>query len=89
LDFYIAFNGILTFDKTGKLAEVVKNMPFDRILTETDAPYLTPTPFRGKKNKPAYVKYVAQKVAELRETIAEEAGEQPFQNARALFGVSP
>ncbi len=85
--YYIALNGILTFDKTGRLAEVVKNSPFDRILTETDAPYLTPPPFRGKRNEPAYVQYVAAKIAEIKGLSLEEVGEQTFKNARRLFKV--
>ncbi len=83
--FYVAFNGILTFDKTGKLAEVVQNMPSDRILTETDAPYLTPPPFRGKRNEPSYVKYVVEKVAQIKNASTEEIGELTFENARSLF----
>lgn len=85
--FYVALNGILTFDKTGKLAEVAKNVPSDRILTETDAPYLTPPPFRGKRNEPAYVKYVAQRIAEIRGVSVEELGSQTFKNACELFKV--
>ncbi|MBI2607828.1 MAG: TatD family hydrolase [Candidatus Doudnabacteria bacterium] len=84
---YIAFNGILTFDKTGRLAEVVSKMPFDRILTETDAPYLTPPPFRGKRNEPSYVRYIAQKIAEIRNMDTVEAAETAFNNACKLFKI--
>jgi TatD DNase family protein len=87
LGYYIALNGILTFDKTGKLAEVCKNTPNDRILVETDAPYLTPPPFRGKRNEPAYVQYVAAKVAEIKGLTLAEAGEMTFKNACSLFGI--
>jgi TatD DNase family protein len=87
LGFYLAFNGILTFDKTGKLAEVVKNMPFERILTETDAPYLTPPPFRGKRNEPSYVKYVAEKIAGIKGMDLAEVGKQTFINACKLFKI--
>lgn len=87
LGYYIALNGILTFDKTGRLAEVAKNVPSDKILTETDAPFLTPPPFRGKRNEPSYVKYVAAKIAEVKGMDAEEVANQTFENARKLFNV--
>lgn len=87
LGFFIALNGILTFDKTDKLAEVVRNSPVDRLLTETDAPYLTPPPFRGKRNEPSYVKYVGIKIAEIKNIDAQEAEDQTFKNACELFGI--
>ncbi|MEO8065393.1 MAG: TatD family hydrolase [Candidatus Doudnabacteria bacterium] len=87
LGFYIALNGILTFDKTGRLAEVVEKVPFEKLLTETDAPYLTPPPFRGKRNEPSYVQYVAAKIAEIKKMDVEVVGEQTFENARALFKI--
>jgi TatD DNase family protein len=83
--FYVALNGILTFDKTGKLAEVVEKSPFDKLLIETDAPYLTPPPFRGKRNEPSYVKYVAQKIADIKKIPLEEVGHKTFENAVSLF----
>ncbi|MBI4363260.1 MAG: TatD family hydrolase [Candidatus Doudnabacteria bacterium] len=85
--YYIALNGILTFDKSGRLAEVVKSAPFDRILTETDAPYLTPPPHRGKRNEPAYVRYVAIKIAEIKGLDTEEVMKQTFENACRLFNI--
>ncbi|OGE83521.1 MAG: hypothetical protein A3B10_03515 [Candidatus Doudnabacteria bacterium RIFCSPLOWO2_01_FULL_44_21] len=87
--FYVALNGILTFDKTGKLAEVANNTPLDRLLIETDAPYLTPPPYRGKRNEPSFVQYVAKKIAEIKKVSLEEAGEQTFQNACKLFKINP
>jgi TatD DNase family protein len=84
--FYVALNGILTFDKTGKLAEVVEKTPFERLLTETDAPYLTPPPHRGKRNEPSYVQHVAAKIAEIKKMSLEEVGEKTFANACELFG---
>jgi TatD DNase family protein len=87
IGFYVAFNGILTFDKTDKLAEVIKNMPFDKMLIETDAPYLTPPPYRGKRNEPAYVKHVAEKIAELKSLSVNEVGNQTFFNACKLFKI--
>lgn len=89
LGYYIALNGILTFDKTGKLEEVCKNTPNDRILVETDAPYLTPPPYRGKRNEPSYVQYVAAKVAEIKGVGLEEVGEVTYRNACELFKIKP
>ena len=76
LNFYISFSGILTFKSATQLHEVAKRVPMDRILIETDSPYLAPVPFRGRQNHPALVKHVAQALSTLRnvsyETIAEE-----------------
>jgi TatD DNase family protein len=85
--FYVALNGILTFDKTGKLAEVAQKTPLDRLLIETDAPYLTPPPFRGKRNEPAYVRYVAEKIAQCRQISPEDTAAATFANALALFQI--
>ena len=85
--YYIALNGILTFDKTGKLAEVVEKTPLEMLLTETDAPYLAPPPFRGKRNEPLYVQYVAQKIADIKKLPIEEVGQQTFDNACNLFQI--
>lgn len=87
LGFYIALNGIITFDKTGRSEEVVKKLPLDKLLPETDAPYLTPVPFRGKRNEPAYVKYVAQKIAEWKGVDVEQVEKATTQNARDLYGI--
>jgi TatD DNase family protein len=65
IGFYISFSGIITFKNAVELQEVVKKVPLERMLIETDAPYLAPVPYRGKPNEPAYVKYVAEKIAEL------------------------
>ena len=69
---YVSFSGILTFKKSDELREIARNVPRDRLLVETDAPYLAPQPFRGKRNEPAYVAYTAMVLAE---TIGVEAGE--------------
>lgn len=82
---YIGLNGIITFDKTGVAEEVVKNIPLESIILETDAPYLTPVPFRGKRNEPVYVEYVAQKIAEWKNISFEEVATQTTQNASYLF----
>jgi TatD DNase family protein len=66
LGFYISFSGIVTFKNATKIHEVVKKVPLDRLLVETDAPYLAPVPFRGKQNHPALVQYVAKAIAEMR-----------------------
>ncbi len=66
MGFYISFSGIVTFKNATQLKEVAQKIPLDKMLVETDSPYLAPVPFRGKTNQPAYVKYVAQEIANLR-----------------------
>jgi TatD DNase family protein len=85
MGFYLGFNGIITFARD--YDRVVKEMPLSRLLIETDCPYLTPNPFRGKRNEPSYVKYVAQKVAELRSLSFEEVSEKTAKNAKELFQI--
>ena len=85
IGFFISFSGILTFPKSTQLREIASKIPLDRVLVETDAPYLTPVPFRGKRNEPAYVKYVAEKIAELRECSYQEVATQTTENAEKLF----
>ncbi|MDD5589768.1 MAG: TatD family hydrolase [Candidatus Portnoybacteria bacterium] len=85
MGFYLAFNGIITFARD--YDKVVKNMPLDKILIETDSPYLTPIPFRGKRNEPLYVKYVAEKIAELKGISFGEVAEVTTENARRLFKI--
>lgn len=85
LGFYIGFNGIITF--THQYDSVVTNVPLERILLETDAPFLTPVPHRGQRNEPTYVRYVAEHLAELRGISYEEVIETTTQNAKKLFGV--
>ncbi|OGE90499.1 MAG: hypothetical protein A3J07_01505 [Candidatus Doudnabacteria bacterium RIFCSPLOWO2_02_FULL_49_13] len=87
LGFYIALNGIITFDKTGRSEEVVKNLPLDTTLLETDAPYLTPVPKRGKRNEPSYVQFVAEKIAEIKGIDKEEVEKVTTQNARNLYKI--
>lgn len=83
--FYLGFTGIITFDKTGVLESIIKIIPRDKILIETDAPYLTPVPFRGKRNEPIHTQYVAEKIAEILNLNKEEVVELTFQNAQNLF----
>lgn len=75
-------------DKTGNMAEVVKGVPLERIVLETDAPYLAPVPFRGKRNEPAYVVEVAKKIAELKGVSLEEVEKQTFENTKKLFNIN-
>ncbi len=88
LGFYISFSGIITFSNAKALQEVVKQVPLSRILIETDAPYLAPVPFRGKPNEPAYVRYVAESIAQLKNTKLEEVATQTSANFRRLFQVT-
>lgn len=83
--FYIGFNGIITFKKAENVQEVVKITPVDRILFETDSPFLTPVPHRGKENAPYYLPYVAAKVAELKMIELESLKSQVFQNSLKCF----
>ena len=87
LGFYISFSGIVTFKNALALKEVAKNVPIDRMLVETDSPYLAPVPFRGKSNQPAYVKNVAQCIAELRDESYEYIAEKTTKNFFELFSV--
>lgn len=85
LGFYISFSGILTFRNAEALREVAKKIPAERLLIETDAPYLAPVPHRGKTNEPAYVRHVAELLAQLRGTSVEAIAEQTTRNFFALF----
>lgn len=86
IGFYLGFNGIITFAR--QYDEVVVHTPLDRILLETDAPYLTPEPYRGQRNEPAYVKEVAKKVAELKGTSYEEVLRITNENTLNLFNIN-
>lgn len=85
LGFYISLSGILTFKTAHELREVAQFVPDDRLLIETDSPYLAPVPFRGKTNSPAYVPYVAQMLAHLRGGTAEDMGHLTSHNFNTLF----
>ncbi len=89
LGFYLGFTGIITFKNKSvdELREVVKYVPLDRILVETDAPYLTPEPHRGEQNKPQFVEFVACKVAEIKNISYEEVSQQTTENVERLFSV--
>jgi TatD DNase family protein len=85
MNFYISFSGIVTFKNAKGIKEVARHIPLDRILIETDSPYLAPVPHRGKLNQPSYVKYVAQEIAQLRGISTEEVGLVTTQNFVNLF----
>lgn len=85
LGFKIGLGGIVTFKNSG-LDKVVPEIPLEHIVLETDSPYLSPVPFRGKRNESAYITYIASKVAELKQTNREDVGRITSQNARDLFG---
>jgi TatD DNase family protein len=85
LGFHISFSGILTFKKATIIKEVAQSIPLEKILIETDSPYLAPAPYRGKTNQPAYVKHVAEEIAKLRNISLEEVGIATSHNFRRLF----
>jgi TatD DNase family protein len=87
LGFYISFSGIVTFKSAQNLREIAAFVPLDRILIETDSPYLAPTPFRGKTNNPSYVPYVAKQLATVRGCSVEAIGEATSDNFSRLFGL--
>jgi TatD DNase family protein len=84
---YVSFNGIITFDKTGNMEELVKLAPLDKILLETDCPYLSPVPFRGKRNEPGFVKYVAERISEIKKLSVSEIEEITTLTAKKLFNI--
>lgn len=84
---YIAIGGVVTFKNAVKLKEVVKEVPLDKLMLETDAPYLTPVPYRGKENQPSYVKYVAEEIANLRGMTFAEIANITTQNAEEFFNI--
>lgn len=88
LNFYLSFSGIVTFKKATAIQEAAKKVPADRFLIETDAPYLAPSPFRGKPNYPLYVRYVAEQLAHLRGVSLEQIAAQSTANFYSLFGIN-
>ena len=87
LGFYISFSGIVTFKNAKELKEVARYVPLDRMLIETDSPYLAPVPFRGKTNEPGFVKHVAEHIAELRGIDVETVAERTSENFKILFRI--
>ncbi len=88
MGFYISFSGIVTFKNAVELQEVAQKVPLDRMLIETDSPYLAPVPHRGKPNQPLYVRYVAEKIGELRNMTSEEVGRITTDNFYRLFSAA-
>ena len=87
LGFYISLAGPVTFKNSRVLKEVAKDVPLDKLLIETDSPYLTPEPYRGKRNEPIYVRYVAGTIAEVRGLAFEEVAKATSENAKRLFRI--
>ncbi len=87
MNFYISFSGIVTFKNAVALKEVAKNVRLDRMLIETDSPYLAPVPFRGKLNQPAFVRYVAEEIARLRAVSVEDIAAATTSNFFNLFKI--
>jgi TatD DNase family protein len=87
LGFYLSFSGTLTYPKAGPLRQVAKEVPLDRLLVETDCPYLPPQPWRGKRNEPAYVVATARQLAELRGVSLEEVAAATWTNTLTVFGL--
>ena len=83
----IALGGVVTFKNAVKIKEVAKEIPLDKLVLETDSPYLTPVPFRGKENKPAYVKYVAEEIAKIRNIKTSEIIDITTRNAEEFFRI--
>lgn len=88
LGFYISFTGVITFPKAEEARDVCKFVPLDRILIETDSPFLTPVPFRGKPNEPAYVRLVAEAMAKVKGISFDEVASCTTENAKDLFALS-
>jgi len=85
LGFYISISGIVTFKNAADLREVVRQVPLERLLIETDSPYLAPVPYRGKTNQPAFVKYVAEEIAKIKGISLEEVAQTTTNNFFRLF----
>ena len=85
-DFYLGIGGVLTYKKAG-LDVVLKELPIERMVLETDSPYLTPVPFRGKRNESSYLTYIAEKLAEVKGMSVEDVARITTENSKAVFKV--
>ena len=85
--YYISIPGTVTYKKASKIKDVASSIPIERMLIETDAPFLTPAPKRGKRNEPLFVTYTAQEIARLRNMSFKEVAMQTAKNAKTLFGL--
>ncbi len=88
MGFYISISGSITYKNAGPYHEIIKKLPLDSLLVETDAPFLTPVPFRGKRNEPGYVRYTAQKIAEIKKVPFETVAELTTRNALKVFRLN-
>lgn len=84
---YISISGIVTFKNAKTIKEVVEKIPLDKLLVETDDPYLSPVPFRGQENHPSYVKYVIEEIAKIKQLSFEEVANATYENAKKVFHV--
>ena len=87
LGMHVSFSGVVTFKKALDVQEAAAVVPMDKLLVETDAPYLAPMPYRGKRNEPGYTRYIVEKIAELRNLPMEEVARQTTENAHRLFRI--
>ena len=85
--FYISFAGPITFKSSRNASEIIQMVPEDKILIETDSPYLSPEPYRGQRNDSRNVKFVAEKIAEVKEKTLEEIAEITYENAKRIYGI--
>ena len=88
LGFYIAFNGIITFNSAGQLREVLSTVPLDKIVIETDCPFLAPVPHRGKTNEPAFVTEVVKKIADIKDITPKQVAEATTKNAQEILSLT-
>ena len=86
LNFYIGVTGPVTYKNADEKRQIIRQLPLDRLLIETDSPFLTPVPHRGKRNEPAFVAHIADKIAEIHMTTREQVAEKTTSNAASLFG---
>ena len=89
MGFYISVPGTITFKNAERFQETVRSLPLESLLVETDAPFLAPVPFRGKRNESSYVRYTAQKVAEVKKVSFEKVAEVTTENAFRVFKLKP
>jgi len=87
LGFYLSFTGIITFKNADALRDVVSKVPLERMLVETDCPYLTPVPHRGRRNEPAYVRFVAETMAKVKHIAVDLVAEATTANVKQLFRI--
>src|SRR4030042_1818257 len=85
MGFYISIPGSITYKNAERFQEIVKSIPLESLLVETDAPFLTPVPFRGRRNEPSYVRYTAQKIAEIKRLPFEKVAEMTTANAFRIY----